>query len=83
MQLQYVQLVNTADPSSDIFTILVSVTWTKNTNSFSFYTFRQKLANNDKQRNKGSTEPYCLFVAANSIVDPIIFISRIILSSEK
>jgi len=35
-----------------------------------------------QRRNKGSTELYCLFTAADSIVDDISFIRRIVLWSK-
>jgi len=51
VQLQYVQLItdktNAADLSSDVFVILIIVTWTKKYKSLPFHKFRQKLANSD------------------------------------
>jgi len=48
-------------------------------NSLPFHNFCQKLAN---RCYKGSTELYCLFIAADSIIDAFSFIRRIVLWSE-
>jgi len=74
LQLQYVQLINdktnAAYPWSDEFAISVSVTWTITIrNPLTFHKLSQKLANSDNK--KGNTELYCLFTAADSIVDAI------------
>jgi len=49
---------------------------TKIQNPLPFWKFYQKLANRHKKR---SSELYCLFIAADSIVDAINFIRRIVL----
>jgi len=83
VQLWYVQLsadkTNAADLSSGVFAILISVTLTikhkihcRSTNCFK----------NWQRRNKGSSELYCLSVAADSIFDVISFIRCIILWPE-
>jgi len=60
-----------------VFEILTSVTPTiKIQNPLPLHTFRQK-----QWRNKGSSELYCLFVAADSIVDARSFIRSIVLWS--
>ena len=84
VQLQYIQLItdktNAADLSWRVFAVLISVTRTKNTK---FIAVPQILSKSGKPwRNKGSTELYCLFIAADSIVDAISFIRRIVLWSE-
>ena len=75
----YVQLImdktNTADLSSDVFTILLSATWMKITK---FIAILHILPKTSKQwHNKGSTELYCLFIGSVSIVYAISFIRRI------
>ena len=60
-----------------MFTILISVTWTK---SIAIPQISSKIGK--KWRNKGSIELYCLFIAAESIVDAINFIRRIVLWSQ-
>ena len=74
MQLQYVHLMmdktNTANLSSDVFAILITVTQTiKILNPLSFHKFC----------NKGRIELYCLCIAAVSTVDAISFIKCIVL----
>jgi len=81
VQLQYIQSItdktNAADLSSGVFAILTSVTRTKKIqNSLSLHKFRQ---NWQQLRTKGSAELYCLFTAADNIVDAISFIRRIVL----
>jgi len=70
MQLQYVQLImdktNAADLWSDVFAILISVTQMKNTK---FINVTQISSKTGKQwGNKGRTELYCLFIAADIFV---------------
>jgi len=81
---QYVQLmmdkINTADLSIGVFTILINVTQTK---KYKIHCRSRNFVKNGKQwRNKGSTELYCLFIAADSIVDAISFITHIVLWSK-
>jgi len=77
MQLQYVQLITdktiAADVSSSLFAILNNVIQTKkNTKFVAVLLISSKTG---KQcRNKGSIEVYCVFIAADSIVDAISFI---------
>jgi len=80
VRLQCVQLItdktDTADLSSNVLAILVSVTKQKIIQNL----FPQILSKTGKEEcNKGSTELYCRFIAADSIVDTIIFITHIVL----
>jgi len=75
VQLQYVQLImdktNTADLSTGVFTNLSSATWTKNVqNSLLFHKFCQNTGKH--WHNKGSTELYCLFIAAVQHLTPLV-----------
>jgi len=85
VQLLYVQLItdktNGANLSSGVFTILISATQMKKNTKF--VAVPQISSKTGKQWcDKRSTELYCLFVAADSIVDAISFIRRIILWSK-
>ena len=72
--------INTADLSSGLFTILINTTQTKSTK---FVVVLLISSQTGKQwHNKESTELYCLFLAADSIVDSISFIRHIVLWSE-
>ena len=85
LQLLYVQLItdkiNVADLSSGVFAILIS--GSQMIKVHKFITLPQISSKTGKQsRNKGSTELYCLFTAADSIVDAISFLRRIVLWSQ-
>jgi len=84
LQHQYIQLItdkmNAADLSSSVFAILISVTWMIIIqNSFPLHKF---VKTGKQWRNKGSTELYCLSIAADSIADAISFIRCIVLWSQ-
>jgi len=82
VQLHYVPLImgktNTVDLLSAVSTSLISVTRMikYKIHPLLFHKFHQKLANSDVT---GNTELYRLFTTANSIVDAISFIRRIVL----
>jgi len=73
VQLQYVQLIanktNTADLSSSVFAILISVTQKKILEFIAFSQILSNLANNDVTKE---TLNCTAFLAAESIVDAII-----------
>ena len=74
VQLQFVQLImdktNAADLSSSVFTILNGITRMKKAHKM--IAIPQISSTTGKQwRNKGSTELYCHFIAADSMVDSL------------
>jgi len=73
---------NAPDVSSGVFAVLISVTWTKNTKAIAVLPFHKFCRTGKQWRSKGSTELYSLFIAADSIVDAVSFVTCIVLWSE-